>query len=391
MRFYSFVLALFLSLFSTASMASELLDMLKRMSEVDEKQNYQGVFILRKSDSLSTLRVTHGVSEKGVWESLEALNGEPRKVVRHNNQVVSIFPTRELVTVRQNDNNQSLHRRLPENIDQLEQYYSIHRLADDRIANHDTFVVDLVPTDKFRYGYRYWLDKNTGMLLRCDLISNDETVIEQMMFTSLDYLTETPAERVNLQQFEQFKQQMIVDNVLADAGVNESYGWIINHLPKGFMLIRSNMRYSQPMILSNVAVDKTIEDVTNDAHGEVGGESSLSTIQVAANQPVAAQSTPIQSVQLQSDPLQPGQLQSNQAQPDLLHLVYSDGLASVSVFIKKSFDAEGHFEGASSMGAINAFGNFIDNYFVTAVGVVPVNTVQTIAQSAVKSLPGLSE
>lgn len=381
MRFYSFVLALFLSLFSAASMASELLDMLKRMSEVDEKQNYQGVFILRKSDSLSTLRVTHGVDEKGVWESLEALNGEPRKVVRYNNRVVSIFPAREVVTVRQNDNSQPLHRRLPENIDQLEQYYSVHRLADDRIANHNAFVVDLVPTDTFRYGYRYWLDKNTGMLLRCDLIDNNDKVIEQMMFTSLDYLTKVPAERVNLQQFERFEQQVIVDNVLADSGTNESHGWIINHLPKGFMLIRSNMRYSQPMILNNVAVDETRKDVVKADDGK-----SLPTMQLAANKPVVNQAVAAQSIPLQSEPLQ-----SAEAQPDLLHLVYSDGLASVSVFIKKRFDAESHFEGVSSMGAINAFGNFIDDYFVTAVGVVPVNTVQTIAQSAVKSLPGLSE
>ena len=368
-RLYSFVAVLSLSLFSTTSTASELLDVLKRMSEVDEKQSYQGVFVLRKSDKLSTLRVTHGVDEKGVWESLEALNGEPRKVVRRNNRVISIFPTRELVTIRQSENKESLHRRLPENIDQLEQFYSMRRLADDRIANHHALVVDLVPKDSFRYGYRYWLDKNTGMLLRCDLISNDETIIEQMMFTSLDYLTEAPAERINLQQFEQFKQQVIVDNALAGSAVSENHGWIIDQLPKGFMLIRSNMRYSQPMILNNVA-----ESNAREVDGTSAGKNTLSTMPVTVTQ-----SNPV------SSSLQPIPLQSDQAQPDLLHLVYSDGLASVSVFIKKSFEAESHFEGVSSMGVINAFGNVIDDYFVTAVGVVPVNTVQIIAQSAVKS------
>lgn len=342
-RFYSFVAVLSLSLFSTASMASELLDMLKRMSEVDEKQNYQGVFILRKSDTLSTLRVTHGIDAKGVWESLEALNGEPRKVVRRNNRVVSVFPKRELVTIRQGEDKPPLHRRLPENIDQLEQFYTIHQLADDRIANHDALVVDLVPEDTYRYGYRYWLDKNTGMLLRCDLVANDGSIIEQMMFTSLNYLTVAPVEKINLQQFEQFKQQVIMDDTLANSVVGENHGWVINHLPKGFMLIRSNMRYSQPMVINNVA--KNESDVSND----------------------------------------------NERVTDLLHLVYSDGLASVSVFIKKNLEEENHYEGISSMGAINAFGNFVDDYFVTVVGVVPVNTVQLMAQSAVRAIAGLSE
>ncbi len=378
MRLYFFVAVLSLSLFSTTSTASELLDALKRMSEVDETQSYQGVFILRKSDKLSTLRVTHGVDEKGIWESLEALNGEPRKVVRRNNRVISIFPARELVTIRQSENKESLHRRLPENIDQLEQFYSISRLADDRIANHHAIVVDLVPKDSFRYGYRYWLDKNTGMLLRCDLISSDETIIEQMMFTSLDYLTEAPEEKINLQQFEQFKQQVIVDNALAGSAFSKSHSWVIDQLPKGFMLIRSNMRYSQPMILNNVAESNTVKSNASEAGGNVegsnAGKNALSTMPITATQSIAV-----------SSPLQPRPLQSGQAQPDLLHLVYSDGLASVSVFIKKSFEAESHFEGVSSMGAINAFGNVIDDYFVTAVGVVPVNTVQIIAQSAVKS------
>jgi negative regulator of sigma E activity len=204
-----------------------------------------------------------------------------------------------------------------------------------------------------------------------------------MMFTSLDYLTKAPAERINLQQFEQFKQQVIVDNAQAASAVSENHGWVIDQLPKGFMLIRSNMRYSQPMILNNVAEsnaveNNAVENNANETYEGNAGKNALSTIPITATQSNPVSSS-LQSMS-QSIPLQSGQ-----AQPDLLHLVYSDGLASVSVFIKKSFEAESHFEGVSSMGVINAFGNVIDDYFVTAVGVVPVNTVQIIAQSAVKS------
>ena len=176
------LVTLFLFIVSADSFAADLFDMLKRMSDADQNQNYQGTFILRKSDNLSTLHVTHGIDEKGVWESLEALNGEPRKVLRHNNRVISIFPDRAIITVRHNSKKQSLHPQLPENIERLEQYYSMNRLDDDRIANHSSLVVDLLPKDQYRYGYRYWVDKNTGMLLRCDLVDEDNAVVEQMMF-----------------------------------------------------------------------------------------------------------------------------------------------------------------------------------------------------------------
>ena len=114
------VAALFLFLFSANSFAADLFDMLKRMSDADQNQNYQGTFILRKSDKLSALHVTHGVDEKGVWESLEALNGEPRKVLRHNNRVISIFPDREIITIRHNDKKKPLHPQLPDNIEQFD-------------------------------------------------------------------------------------------------------------------------------------------------------------------------------------------------------------------------------------------------------------------------------
>ena len=322
-----------LCLFSTSSFADDLANMLKRMSDADQKQNYQGTFILRKSDNLSTLFVTHGVDNKNVWESLEALNGELRKVLRYNNLVISIFPDRERVTVRHSHKKQSLHPQLPDNIDQLQQFYSMKRLEDDRIANHQTIVVDLLPKDQYRYGYRYWVDKNTGMLLRCDLFDEDNVVVEQMMFTSLNYLSQAPVQTFELQQFEQFKQQLMDEPEDKVLQVEEA-GWKVVHLPKGFMLTQSTMRYSHP-------------------------ES------VADKDPSAA--------------ALPGA-----SAPDLLHLVYSDGLASVSVFIENNQGAEKHLQGASSMGAVNAFGSAVDDYFVTVVGEVPTQTVQLMAQSMVK-------
>lgn len=319
---------LFLSLISTNSLAGDLFDMLKRMSEADQKQNYQGTFILRKSDKLSTLRVTHGIDENGDWESLEALNGEPRNIFRHNNRVVSIYPERELVTIRHTDGKQALHPRLPENIDQLELFYTMDRLDDDRIADHPALVVDLQPKDRYRYGYRYWVDKDTGMLLRCDLVSEDDEVVEQMMFTSLEYLPEKPVHRFEMQQFERFKKKQL-DEVVVEVMNSEPIEWTINQLPQGFMMTQRTMRHSKP----------------------------------ASSQP-------------------------QETKPDLLHMVYSDGLASVSVFIEKNQGSGKHVVGASSMGAVNAFGHPVGDSFVTVVGEVPVKTVKSMAQSTVKVAAG---
>lgn len=62
------------------------------------------------------------------------------------------------------------------------------------------------------------------------------------------------------------------------------------------------------------------------------------------------------------------------------HMVLTDGLASVSVFIER-LDANDKFIGQSHMGVVNAYGTILNEHQVTVVGVVPQPTVQMIGQS----------
>lgn len=65
------------------------------------------------------------------------------------------------------------------------------------------------------------------------------------------------------------------------------------------------------------------------------------------------------------------------------HLVYSDGLATVSVFIEDPNTKAEVGEGFSSVGSTNAFSLTLRGRKVTAVGEVPRLTVRTIASSLV--------
>jgi len=63
------------------------------------------------------------------------------------------------------------------------------------------------------------------------------------------------------------------------------------------------------------------------------------------------------------------------------HMVYSDGLAMVSVFVEQLMDSSERLQGYSSMGAVNAFSRIADNYQITVVGEIPLPTVRQIASS----------
>ena len=62
------------------------------------------------------------------------------------------------------------------------------------------------------------------------------------------------------------------------------------------------------------------------------------------------------------------------------HLVFTDGLVTVSAYIEKMEDHHG-LQGASRRGAISAFGVRQSGYQVTVVGEVPPRTVKQIAHS----------
>jgi sigma-E factor negative regulatory protein RseB len=66
------------------------------------------------------------------------------------------------------------------------------------------------------------------------------------------------------------------------------------------------------------------------------------------------------------------------------HLVYSDGLASVSVFIEPSDPQAQPMRGLAKVGAAFAFSRALDGHMVTAVGEVPPVTVEAIASGVTK-------
>jgi sigma-E factor negative regulatory protein RseB len=63
------------------------------------------------------------------------------------------------------------------------------------------------------------------------------------------------------------------------------------------------------------------------------------------------------------------------------HHLFSDGLASVSVFIESGAKDDKGFVGSSRIGGVNAYGRRIEQYQVTVVGEVPPVTVKRIAES----------
>ncbi len=64
-----------------------------------------------------------------------------------------------------------------------------------------------------------------------------------------------------------------------------------------------------------------------------------------------------------------------------IQMVYSDGLAGISVFVEDNDSDEDDHGGLTSQGAIQVYSKVLDGHLVTVVGEVPPQTVIDIADS----------
>ena len=291
---------------------------LDSMSSALQVLDYDGTFVYLHDNRLEAMRIVHQASPGGEKERLIALTGSAREVLRDERVVTCIMPDNKSVMVGQSRPRQPFPD-VPEDLDSLSPYYQLRDAGEDRIAGRMTRVIDITPRDKFRYGYRFWIDKTNFMLLKFELKGVDGTAIEQFMFTGLKVgegispATLEPSltgEGYNWFRQESGGKDPDVDPVQPD--------WIVTLLPAGFKMTDSQRRRVRQ-----------------------GGEHAE-------------------------------------------HMVFTDGLATLSVYVEKVMANEAAFTGLSNMGAMNAFGSVLGDYQVTVVGEVPAATVQSVARSVAR-------
>jgi sigma-E factor negative regulatory protein RseB len=290
---------------------------LEDMSAAIRTLDYDGTFVYLHDGRLEAMRIIHQVDGGVEKERLVSLTGSPREVLRDNKAVTCIMPDSRSVMVGQSRQPQRFHA-VPGDLNTLSQHYRLEVLGDDRIAGHMARVVAIMPRDAYRYGYRFWIDKDSKMLLKSALTDIDGEAIEQVMFTRLDLgqdIAETDLEpSLSGNEFNWYRQSGSRPRVAADSAMP---GWEVQTRPGGFRMTDYQQRRMRP--------------------DSAGAE----------------------------------------------HLVFSDGLATVSVYVESAAGDSETFGGLSSMGAVHAFGTRADGYQITVVGEVPAVTVEMMARSTV--------
>lgn len=239
-------LVLFVSLGSAVVYAAEertAEQWLKEMDRSVHELDYAGTMSYFDGSSLTTLRLVHAVVDDIEHERIIHLNGPHREIVRAGNSV-SIFMEPDDVLVhldgvlRTGTSGKILSDRLSDRIALLTNVYLFKVEHDARVADRPSVCLVLRPNDDDRYGFRFFIDKETALLLKFERNDEQGRSLEAFQFTELQ-VGNVPAELVQPVA----GAQRLVSRVLnvhsftnQQSGLANKSSWYLQWVPIGFAM-----------------------------------------------------------------------------------------------------------------------------------------------------------
>lgn len=175
---------------------TEARDWLRRMAEARKHQNYDGVFIYGRGDEVNSVRIIHRFQDGMARERLLHLDGAVREVLREDDKVVRILP-----------GDGSLEQGLPRGpfarsydpgLPAIGEQYGVSLSGGGRVAGHQAIKLAVMARDEHRYSYLLWLDQNTALLLKSLILDKQGKVLERMQFTTLEIGGAIPDARLGI-------------------------------------------------------------------------------------------------------------------------------------------------------------------------------------------------
>lgn len=297
-----------------ADQKAEALRLLEGIGESARELTYDGIFIYRQENEIETVRIIHRADERGERERLISLTGAPREVVRTDIHVTCVNASRRSVFVEALPLQPPLSRVSILAHQDIGDYYDFSVTPGERVAGRNTTRLVISPRDSYRYGYALWIDRESGLLLRSDLMANDGEVLEQMLYTQIRFADDIPDHLLDSPLLtEGYTVHEPVGDGAARPGIRREPQWRVQWVPEGF---RSHQV-------------------------------------IATEQPEGWSE----------------------------HHLYSDGIATFSVYVEPLAQGAEPYEGLSTMGALSAFGRVKGINQLVVVGEVPSATVARVGDS----------
>lgn len=293
---------------------------LARWHEASCQRAYIGTFVVSSGGDMAASKIWHVCDGTQQLERIETLSGAPRTTLRRNDEVVTFYPDTQVALRERREALRLFPARLRHPGSHIDSWYSARVVGQERVAGFEALVVDFVPRDALRYSHRVWSEKNTGLVLQWQTRGGGGQVLEQVAFTELQL--DAP-----------LKPQTLARQMDG---------------PPGYQVVRPDLRKT-PLEAEGWRLRQ-----------DVAGFRAMGC-QVRQGHQVR-----------QAGPAKAGAA---------VQCVFSDGVASLSLFWEP-FDAQRHAQAkALTTGATHTLSRRLGEHWVTALGEVPHETLVVLVQA----------
>lgn len=288
-----------------------------RLHDAARQRAYVGTFVVTAGNYMSSARVWHVCEGTQQIERVEALTGVSRATYRRNDQVVTYLPESRVAIAEKRESLGIFPNLLNRADSTIAQFYRLTSGGNDRVAGLLADVVQLVPRDNWRFGYRVWTEQSTGLVVKLQTLDATQAVLEQAAFSDLQLAQ--PLSWGKLSALMDNTEGYVVKRAELISTTADQEGWQLKAGVPGFKSVSCHRRHESGVVVGR-------------------------------------------------GPLQ---------------CVFSDGLASVSIFIE-AFDVAHHGRPQPhdefAMGATHMLTRRLGAWWLTVVGEVPPQTLQMFAQ-----------
>ena len=310
---------------SSKNQALDVQGWLERIRQATDFSTYSGTFMVSASSGvMSSSRVWHVCADGHQIERIEALTGSPRVVYRQNADVRTFMVDDRVVRIDSRDMPRKFARTKGIDAESLAAHYEVEASGhDQRVAGMESDVLQLRARDAWRFSYRIWLDRKSGLMLKWQTLAPNGRVLEQAAFSDLEM-----SAPVGVAQMQAMMNDVIGYRVVSEPRLPTTLavnGWLLPIPVDGFVLLSCEQKQK---------------------------------------------------------------IHPQPARTAMVQCVYSDGLASISVFLEPFSEERHRYEGQElRLGATHTLsGRVAGDSWVTMIGEVPLATLRRFA-SAIKQAP----
>lgn len=223
---------------STSALAQDTAPglMLQQMNQASRSLDYELAFINITKQGVESLRYRHALENQQTLAQLLQMDGPRREVVLRGNEISYFEPGLEPFTLNGDHIVDALPSVIFADVKLLAPYYNFISVGRTRVVDRSCEVIRVVARDGMRFSYIVWIDEDSKLPLRVDLLDRDGETLEQFRVIAFDVGQQVANE------MRSFSRLTLPPLLRLPPNDSVSFNWRAGWVPDGFKEISRSRR-----------------------------------------------------------------------------------------------------------------------------------------------------